>query len=451
MCAVGRSSLFVNARVHLPGSKGLAAVSSYTLGYIATRPGADASPTPGDLRRAEVAERMALAGYYAERPGSTALFDQDGAVPLREARARLAEADGALSTWVISVRREEAAELRLGCKDEWQRWCRRELTPALAVAMGVPESSVRWLAAEHENSQSSKHIHVVAYSSDASFSSVMPKSRLERARAMMTDAALAPAMKVALEERDIARRAAVEAARSIPAEEVRVELPPTGRISYAHLRRWHPETAAQLMEKLTRAGETRPEVAETVVRYRAAVERCAELKGLEGDARARYVRDAMADLDARRANAALRTMAPDRIEAPMESPVRTTAPTDGPATRRLIERRMRAEAAACIPRRELDAAARAVRENSPVPERTLRRLPSYRSALDLAPAAAGRAALRALAACTTQNRRRDLGDEAGEAALRVLSKAALAALRAALVAGKAHSEINRNIVKEIRI
>lgn len=87
MCAVGRSSLFVNARVHVPGSKGRAAVSSYTLGYIATRPGADASPTPGDLRHAEVAERMALAGYYAERPGSTALFDQDGAVPLREARS----------------------------------------------------------------------------------------------------------------------------------------------------------------------------------------------------------------------------------------------------------------------------------------------------------------------------------------------------------------------------
>lgn len=120
MCAAGRSSLFVNARVHLPGSRGRAAVSASTIGYIATRPGADASPTPGDLRRAEMAERMALAGYYAERPGSTALFDQDGAVPLREARARLATANGALSTWVISVRREEAGELRLGCKEEWQ-------------------------------------------------------------------------------------------------------------------------------------------------------------------------------------------------------------------------------------------------------------------------------------------------------------------------------------------
>lgn len=451
MCAVGRSSLFVNARVHLPGSRGHSAVSSYTLGYIATRPGADASPTPGDLRRAEVAERMGLAGYYAERPGSTALFDQDGAVPLREARARLAVTEGALSTWVVSVRREEAGELRLGCKDEWQRWCRRELTPALAVAMGVPESSVRWVAAEHENAPNSKHVHVLAWSSDGSFSSVMPKNRLGRARAMMTEAALAPAMRVALEERDIARNAAVEAARSIPAEEVRVELPPTGRISYAHLRRWHPEAAAGLMDRLSRAGKAHPEVAEAAARYRAAVERCAELKGLEGEARGRYVHDAMAELDARRANAALRTIAPDRAEAPVERPLRTPPPTEGPANRRLAERRMRAEVAACVPRRELDDTARAVREHRPVPERALRRLPSYRSAVGLAPSAAGHAALRALAEGATPSRRRDLGDEAGEAATHVLAKAALAALRAALFAGKAGAEIDRQIAKEIRI
>lgn len=315
MCAAGRSSLFVNARVHLPGSRGRAAVSASTIGYIATRPGADASPTPGDLRRAEMAERMALAGYYAERPGSTALFDQDGAVPLREARARLATADGALSTWVLSVRREEAGELRLGCKEEWQRWCRRELTPALAVAMGVPESSVRWMAAEHENAPNSKHVHVVAWSSDGSFSSVMPRGRLERAREMMTDAALEPAVRVALSERDVARRAAIEAAQAIPAESVSVELPPTGRISYAHLRRRHPETASDLLDALRRADKLHPRMAEAKSLYREAIDRCAELKGLTGDERTRYVRAAMDDLDARRANALLRTLVPDRAEA----------------------------------------------------------------------------------------------------------------------------------------
>lgn len=451
MCAVGRSSLFVNARVHLPGSKGRAAVSASTIGYIATRPGADASPTPGDLRRAEMAERMALAGYYAERPGSTALFDQDGAVPLSEARARLATADGALSTWVVSVRREEAGELRLGCKEEWQRWCRRELTPALAVAMGVPESSVRWMAAEHENAPNSKHVHVVAWSSDGSFSSIMPRRWLERAREMMTDAALEPAARVALSERDVARRAAIEAARAIPAESVSVELPSTGRISYAHLRRWHPETASDLLDALRRIDELHPRMAEAKSLYREAVDRCAELKGLTGDERTRYVRAAMDDLDARRANALLRTLVPDRAEAGPDASVRSAAPTDGPAIRRAAERRMRGEVAACATRRELDAAASAVRERRPVPEGPLRSCPSYRRALKSAPAAAGRAALAVLAAGASQDRRRDIADEAGEAALRILARAALAALRTAAAAGGEAVRINSRVQREVRL
>lgn len=451
MCAAGRSSLFVNARVHLPGSRGRAAVSASTIGYIATRPGADASPTPGDLRRAEMAERMALAGYYAERPGSTALFDQDGAVPLREARARLATANGALSTWVISVRREEAGELRLGCKEEWQRWCRRELTPALAVAMGVPESSVRWIAAEHENAPNSKHVHVVAWSSDGSFSSVMPRGRLERAREMMTDAALEPAVRVALSERDVARRAAIEAARAIPAESVSVELPPTGRISYAHLRRRHPETASDLLDALRRADELHPRMAEAKSLYREAIDRCAELKGLTGDERTRYVRAAMDDLDARRANALLRTLVPDRAEAGPDAPVRSAAPTDGPAIRRAAGRRMRGEVAACATRRELDAAASAVRERRPVPEGPLRSCPSYRRALKSAPAAVGRAAIAALAAEASQDRRRDVADEAGEAALRILARAALAALRTAAAAGGEAVRINSRVQREVRL
>lgn len=444
MCAVGRSSLFVNARVHLPGSKGRAAVSASTIGYIATRPGADASPTPGDLRRAEMAERMALAGYYAERPGSTALFDQDGAVPLSEARARLATADGALSTWVVSVRREEAGELRLGCKEEWQRWCRRELTPALAVAMGVPESSVRWMAAEHENAPNSKHVHVVAWSSDGSFSSIMPRRWLERACEMMTDAALEPAVRVALSERDVARRAAIEAARAIPAESVSVELPSTGRISYAHLRRWHPETASDLLDALRRVDELHPRMAEAKSLYREAVNRCAELKGLTGDERTRYVRAAMDDLDARRANALLRTLVPDRAEAGPDASVRS-------AIRRAAERRMRGEVAACATRRELDAAASAVRERRPVPEGPLRSCPSYRRALKSAPAAAGRAALAALAAGASQDRRRDVADEAGEAALRILARAALAALRTAAAAGGEAVRINSRVQREVRL
>lgn len=441
----------MNARVHLPGSRGRAAVATSTVGYIATRPGADMSATPGDLRRAELAERMALAGYCAERPGSTALFDQDGPVLLREARARLAAAEGAIATWVVSVRREEADELALGCKEEWQRWCRRELSPALATAMGVPESSVRWVAAEHENALNSKHVHVISWSSDGSFSSVMPRRRLERARSMMTDAALAPAMKVALAERDMARRAAVEAARSIPAEEVRVELPPAGCVSYAHLRRWHPEAAARLMEGLRRAEEARPEVAEAAERYRAAVERCADLKGLEGGGRDRYVGDAIEELDARRANALLRAIAPDRAGAPESSHTLVPAPLDGPATRRQRERRVRCEVAACVPHREMTEAAAAVRERRPVPAGTLRACPTDLAAVRRAPAAAARAALSAIEDAAASGDRRDLGDEAGDEALRILTGAALTALRVATGAGGTAVRLKITMEKGMRI
>ena len=451
MCAAGRDSLFVNARVHLPGSRGRSAACGRTLAYVATRPGADASPTEADLRRAELAERMALAGYCAERPGSTALFDQDGAVPLREARSRLAAAEGAVSTWVISVRREEAGELGLGCKEEWQRWCRRELTPALAVAMGVPESSVRWVAAEHENAENSKHVHVIAFSSDGSFSSVMPKPRLERARAMMTDAALRPAMEAALRERDLARAAAVDAVGAVPAEEVRVALPPTGRIGYEHLRRWHPEAAEGVREGLARAAERHPAVRGSEARYRAAVERCADLKGLEGGERERYVGDAMRELTARRANALLRVVAPDRAEAPGEAPARTPAPQDGPAARRLRERRLASEIAACADRGDLAEAAAAVRGRRPVPAGALGACPSYRLAARRAPAAAARAAEAALRDATGDGGGGDAGDEAAAEALRALARAAEAAVRAAGLAARGGAGIARDITKGVSI
>lgn len=196
-----RSSLVVNARVHLSGSRGRSAVITNNVEYVATREGADKSATVDDLRRYELAERMGLVGYCAERPGSTALFDQNGAVQLRTARKELEKADGAIATVVLSVRRDEACELDLACKEDWQRFCRRNLAPALAEAMGIPESSVRWVAAEHENHPNSKHVHVIAWSSDGSFDSLMARNRLDRARNALTDAALAPALAAEYEAR----------------------------------------------------------------------------------------------------------------------------------------------------------------------------------------------------------------------------------------------------------
>ena len=57
-----RSSLVVNARVHLSGSRGRSAVITNNVEYVATREGADKSATVDDLRRSELAERIAANG-----------------------------------------------------------------------------------------------------------------------------------------------------------------------------------------------------------------------------------------------------------------------------------------------------------------------------------------------------------------------------------------------------
>lgn len=428
-----RSSLVVNARVHLSGSRGRSAVITNNVEYIATREGADKSATVDDLRRSALAERMGLVGYCAERPGSTALFDQDGAIPLRAARRELEKADGAIATVVLSVRRDEASELDLACKEDWQRFCRRNLTPALAEAMDVPESSVRWVAAEHENHPSSKHVHVIAWSSDGLFDSLIARSRLNRARGALTDAALAPALAAEHEARDLARSRAVEAARRVPAEEIDVALPPDGRISYAHLHRWHPDVARAVDTAIAKAESKHPEIKEAGASYRESVERCAGLKGLEGVARDRYVNDAVRELRVRQGNALLRTIAPDRTTANEREPIASARLDNGPATERKRMRTLIGEIRACVTGKDLEEARKAVRERRPIPESCLRPCPSYALSMAKAPVAAGKALAKALVSATEDSKgRKDLSDEVGRKAERVLARALAAAISAAI-------------------
>lgn len=428
-----RSSLVVNARVHLSGSRGRSAVITNNVEYVATREGADKSATVDDLRCSELAERMGVVGYCAERPGSTALFDQNGAVQLRTARMELEKADGAIATVVLSVRRDEASELDLACKEDWQRFCRRNLTSALAEAMGIPESSVRWVAAEHENHPNSKHVHVIAWSSDGSFDSLMARNRLDRARNALTDAALAPALVAEYEARDLARSRAVDAVRHIPAVEIGVMLPADGRISYAHLRRWHPDVAKAVDAASAEAGSRHLEIKEAGAAYRKSVERCADLKGLEGVARDRYVNDAMRELRARQGNALLRVIAPDRATVPEREPLRSARPDDGPATERKRMKPLVGEVRACVAGKDLERAREAVRKRRPIPERCLRSCPSYALSMAKAPVAVGRTVAKALASATeSRNGKRDPSDEIGQKAERVLARALAAAVSAAI-------------------
>lgn len=431
MSGATRSSLIVNARVHLSASKGRGAVISHNVEYIATRLGADKSLTPDDARRAELAERMELAGYYAKRPGSTALWDQDGALPLAEARKRLEIADGALVTMVVSVRREEAEELRLNSKSDWQKFARKELTPALSKAMDISESSVRWIAAEHENAEASKHIHVIAWSANGSFDSLMNKKNLDVARNMLTDAALEPALKQELAIRDLARYEAIEAVKKVPAEEIYAELPQDGRISFAHLKRWHPDIAEQIKSELKRLEEIHPEIQQTAANYKASIEHCAELKGLKGSKYKSYVHEAMADFENRRANALLKTIAPNRTELTPEAKPLEPVPTEGPSFERKRMQNLEAEVKSCLKPKELEAVKTALDSGKAPSKEILSKCPSYRISVTKAPLAVARAIEHFAIAQNNQDKKPDLSEQAAKIAARNMAGLLMASIRAA--------------------
>lgn len=140
MPARGGSAVIVNHRVALSGTRARAAVVSHRVEYVATRPGCDRSATEADLARAR--EREAFVGYLGCRPGSTALFDADGAVSLAEARRRLDACGGAVVCSVISVRREDCERFGLDTKEGWQAYARANLTREYARMMGIPESQI---------------------------------------------------------------------------------------------------------------------------------------------------------------------------------------------------------------------------------------------------------------------------------------------------------------------
>ena len=157
---------------------------------------------------------------------------------------------------------------------------------------------------------------------------------MEAARLEISSKAMAPLLREAYIERDLAREAALDAVARIDRNRFDIELPPDGRIEAAHLRRFHPEASAALREALDRAASGSPELAGALDRHRKADERCADLKCLTGEARDAYARKAAADLGVRCENAALRVMVPDRTPAREQTPAQRAAPATGPAAER---------------------------------------------------------------------------------------------------------------------
>lgn len=392
--------------------------------YAGTRRGVVIEVSEADGRRLGV---DGLAAYAANRTGSAGgLWGAGGPVAVAEARRAIAENGGAVLTTVVTVPNDIAPGVGLDRLDAWQALVRSEWPRLFSEMTGVPESRVEFYAAMHING-TSHHVHILSVDRSGDWNSLLPKGKMEAARLEISSKAMAPLLREAHIERDLAREAALDAVARIDRNRFDIELPPDGRIEAAHLRRFHPEASAALREALDRAASDSPELAGALDRHRKAVERCACLKCLTGEVRDTYVHKAATDLGLRCENAALRVIVPDRTPAREEVPTRRAAPQTGPATERRREAGLATEARACIPKTRLERITRkaargrtlepADLRGCPTADRAFRRAPSAGTALGRAAAMATLVAREA----TRDDRGRDMGDEAGERALKLIA------------------------------
>lgn len=394
--------------------------------YAGTRRGVVIEISEADGRRLGV---DGLAAYAANRTGSTGgLWDAGGPVPVAEARRAISGNAGAVLTTVVTVPNEIAPEAGLDRLETWQALVRSEWPRLFSEMTGVPESRVEFYAAMHING-TSHHVHILTVDREGEWDSLLPKGKMEAARLEISSKAIAPLLREAYIERDLARETALDAVARIDRNHLDIELPPDGRIEAAHLRRFHPETSAALREALNRAAADSPELAGALDRYKKAVERCADLKCLTGEARDAYTRKAAAALGVRCENAALRVIVPDRTPARGQAPTRRAAPETGPATERRREAGLSTEARACIPKRRLEAIDRKIARGQPIERNDLKGCPTaeriFRQVPSAGPALGRAAAMTALIAreAARDASGRDMGDEAGERALRFIASA----------------------------
>ena len=388
--------------------------------YAGTRRGVVLEVSEADGRRLGV---DGLAAYAANRTGSTGgLWGADGPVPVAEARRAIAQNGGAVLTTVVTVPNDIAPGAGLDRLDAWQALVRSEWPRLFSEMTGVPESRVEFYAAMHVNG-TSHHVHILTVDRKGDWDSLLPKGKMEAARLEISSKAMAPLLREAYIERDLARGAALDAVARIDRDRFDIELPPDGRIEAAHLRRFHPEASAALREALDRAASGSPALAGALDRHRKAVERCADLKCLTGDTRDAYIRDAAGDLDIRCENVVLRTMVPDRAPAREPLPARRATPATGPAAERKRKAGLETEARACIPAKRLERIARKLSRGGSIDDTDLRGCPTAGRSFRQTPMAhpfieAAFAAGWSIARETTRAGNRDLADDAGERAVR---------------------------------
>lgn len=315
------SSVIVNHRVALPGTSTHSAIATHRLDYVRSRLGSVREPTGDDIRREELKRRGDALGYISHRRGSVidenancALFDASGIADYGIVKRELMSAEGAILTSVVTVRREDAEELGLQTKQDFERFLRAHWAEHLEQMGIMQPQDVRWVAALHTNSKANYHAHVLSWDESGRFNDLIPKARLEQARQALVSKALAPARQAANRERTQARDELAASMRdSVLSEEqlctlrdIAGSLPERGSLKYGNLARRDPALKQRIDALVRDRISSSPEMSVRLEAFERAVEHHADLKGLEGTAREAHRVAAMDDLSARLGNAQLK-------------------------------------------------------------------------------------------------------------------------------------------------
>ena len=115
-----------------------------------------------------IGKRENYVEYIAKRPrverqGSHGLFTDEGIpINLSAVAKEVANHKGVVFTEILSLRREDAVRLGYDSGIAWRNLLRSQ-TDAMAQAMRIPLTDLRWYAAFHNESHH-PHVHIVAYS-----------------------------------------------------------------------------------------------------------------------------------------------------------------------------------------------------------------------------------------------------------------------------------------------
>lgn len=311
-------AVILNNRICLPGSHARESVSRGKLDYLTQREGVVQEPTEDDILRQKQNEILGKLDYVAHRKGAVfepgtncALFDQSGVADIEAVRQELAENPGAVITSVVAVKREDAKALHLESKQDFERFLRANWSDYIAQTGVISRENVRWCAAYHTNCDKNWHVHVLTWDKSGRYNCLIPKKHLEKARRDLVHKAMEPARQEISLERTQLRNQLVERMKSTAlsrsqeklARQIARELPRQGSLKYASLAKSHPEITSKVDALVAKRIASNPELQRQVATWRKAVEKHADLKGLNGKPREAHIQAAERDLVNRMGNA----------------------------------------------------------------------------------------------------------------------------------------------------